>query len=262
MVEEGAIQYRIGKFARVSGVTVKTLRFYDEIGLLRPASVNPLTGYRSYLPAQLEELAAILALRELGVSLAEIGAMKRKAGTGAGRSELLKQVRSGLKKTMQTAARMLRWIDAELDQMSEAIQPVAVVVKQRPAMLIASVRRKVASYEEIEGLGEMLLRAVPREAIAEPGGVLWHRCADSGTLEGEPFVALKRAITSGNNFKLRELPFATLACAYAKPDNDSAELAYEAIRQWIGYRGYRVMGAKREIYLDGALEIQFPVNAA
>jgi DNA-binding transcriptional MerR regulator len=57
-----SVQYRIGEFADLSGVPAKTLRFYDEIGLLRPAAVDPRTRYRLYLPQQLEELASILAL--------------------------------------------------------------------------------------------------------------------------------------------------------------------------------------------------------
>ena len=57
-----AAHYRIGEFAELAGVTRKTLRFYDEIGLLRPASVNARTGYRGYAPRQLQELAAIASL--------------------------------------------------------------------------------------------------------------------------------------------------------------------------------------------------------
>ena len=64
--------YQIGEFAELGGVSAKTLRFYDEIRILRPASVDPRTGYRRYLPQQLEDLASILALKNLGVSLAQV----------------------------------------------------------------------------------------------------------------------------------------------------------------------------------------------
>jgi DNA-binding transcriptional MerR regulator len=49
----------IGEFARLGGVSVRALRHYDEIGLLRPASVDPETGYRCYAPAQLGQLNRI-----------------------------------------------------------------------------------------------------------------------------------------------------------------------------------------------------------
>jgi len=144
---------------------------------------------------------------------------------------------------------------------NDGVRALPVVLKRRPAMPVASVRSKVSSYEEIDRFEEMLLRSVPRAAMAETRGVLWHRCADSGSLEGEPFLELTRRLPSAGGYNLRELPAATLACAYSKTDNDSAEMAYDAIRRWIDCRGYKVVGPKREIYLDGALEIQFPVNA-
>ena len=58
--------FGIGEFARLGTVSVRTLRHYEEIGLLCPARVDPETGYRCYSPAQLEQLNRIIALKELG----------------------------------------------------------------------------------------------------------------------------------------------------------------------------------------------------
>ncbi|WP_433047067.1 MerR family transcriptional regulator [Dactylosporangium sp. CS-033363] len=62
----------IGAFARVAGITPSALRFYDECGLVRPASVDAATGYRSYSPAQLEEVLLIRRLREAGLPLVDV----------------------------------------------------------------------------------------------------------------------------------------------------------------------------------------------
>ena len=64
--------YRIGEFSRLSKVTVKALRYYDEMGLLKPARVDGLTGYRLYTTAQLVPLQRIVALRQAGLSIEEI----------------------------------------------------------------------------------------------------------------------------------------------------------------------------------------------
>jgi DNA-binding transcriptional MerR regulator len=64
---------RIGDFSKLSRVPVKTLRYYDEVGLLKPVEVDGLTGYRLYEYSQLSTLHRILALKELGFSLEEIG---------------------------------------------------------------------------------------------------------------------------------------------------------------------------------------------
>jgi DNA-binding transcriptional MerR regulator len=61
----------IGEFARLGGVSVRTLRHYDEIGLLHPATVDPETGYRGYSADQLGRLNRIVALKELGLSLTQ-----------------------------------------------------------------------------------------------------------------------------------------------------------------------------------------------
>jgi hypothetical protein len=65
--------FSIGEFARLGGVSVRTLRHYDEIGLLRPATVDQDTGYRGYTADQLGQLNRVMALKELGRYRAVIG---------------------------------------------------------------------------------------------------------------------------------------------------------------------------------------------
>src|SRR6202042_2711116 len=62
----------IGAFARASRLSIKALRLYDELGLLRPVRVDPATGYRFYDPAQVEEARLVGWLRRLGMPLARI----------------------------------------------------------------------------------------------------------------------------------------------------------------------------------------------
>ncbi len=65
--------FRIGEFAQIAQVSGRQLRFYDQLGLLRPAHIDPQTGYRYYSIRQLPLLNRILALKELGLSLEQIG---------------------------------------------------------------------------------------------------------------------------------------------------------------------------------------------
>src|SRR4051794_41254755 len=65
----------IGRFARLTGITVKALRHYDELGLLRPARVEPATGYRFYGPEQVGRAEAILTLRRLEVPLDDVATL-------------------------------------------------------------------------------------------------------------------------------------------------------------------------------------------
>ncbi len=64
--------YRIGEFSKISNLSVKTLRYYDEIGLLKPAETDHFTGYRLYSASQLGDAIKIQALKEFDFSLDEI----------------------------------------------------------------------------------------------------------------------------------------------------------------------------------------------
>lgn len=248
------MRYRIGEFAALSGVSVKTLRFYDQIGLLQPAAVDPRTRYRHYLPQQLQELASIRALKDLGASLQDIRRMKRR--------ELLEKLRDGAERSMASAQRSLAWIDGALDELSGAERPVAVVVKRRPSVRVASIRAKVNRYAEIAEIERELAGAVPASMAGHMRGVLWHRCADSGSLEGEAFMEIKRAVRCGSACEVNELPAVTVASAYCESEDAAAEQAYDTLRRWMHVHDYRLAGPKREIYLGRMLEIQFPLQSS
>ena len=63
---------RIGEIAGFFNVSVKAIRIYEKLGILKPDKIDPMTGYRYYAPGQVKQLDAILELRELGFSLNEI----------------------------------------------------------------------------------------------------------------------------------------------------------------------------------------------
>jgi DNA-binding transcriptional MerR regulator len=102
----------IGRFARLTGLTVKALRHYDELGLLQPAAVDPETGYRSYSSAQLGRAEAIRLLRRLEVSLDDVATLVATDDPAAVRSVLLDHQR-------RTALR-----SAELNLVLQGLQPL------------------------------------------------------------------------------------------------------------------------------------------
>jgi DNA-binding transcriptional MerR regulator len=63
---------KIGDFSRFAHVSLKALRYYDELGLLKPVKVDEFTGYRCYSASQLAQLQCIVALKDMGLSLEEI----------------------------------------------------------------------------------------------------------------------------------------------------------------------------------------------
>ena len=253
------MRYRIGEFARLAGVTIKTLRFYDALGLLRPAAVDPRTRYRFYDSSQLATLAAIGALQELGASLADIRRVITRADGEQARRRLLSRLRSNALRALETTQRSLEWIEVELQDVALREVRVPVVLKQRDAMDIASIRARLRTYADITPVERELGRSVPAPA-GRACGVLWHRCEASGVIEGEPFVEVRGQVLRAAGVEIRQLPGARVASAYCAADDESAFRIYDALDRWIHRHSLRLAGPKRELYVGQILEVQFPVR--
>ncbi len=261
------MRYRIGEFAELAGVSGKTLRHYDRVGLLRPAAVDARTRYRYYSSAQLGELSTILAMRELGLSLAQIRAfVRRTEGMGhIDRRALLLCARQNLEKVIQKARQSLGDVDAALNVQSgepgARVAPVWVVIKRCRGMRVASVRVEMESYVEAEvlRLERELLGALPSESLGSVRGVLWQRSI-SNRLIAEPFVEVNHVLPRRTSYDLKVLPPVTAACTFSANDEVAADHAYRGIGAWMSTRDLSLKGPKREIYLGEMLQIQAPLS--
>lgn len=68
--------YKIGDFSKLTNISIRTLRYYDEIGILKPEYVDPYSGYRYYTDKNLDEVKSIVFLKNLSFSLEEIAQCK------------------------------------------------------------------------------------------------------------------------------------------------------------------------------------------
>jgi DNA-binding transcriptional MerR regulator len=112
----------IGRFARLTGLSIGALRHYDELGLLQPARVDPATGYRSYRAAQLERGRTINRLRSIDLSLDEIEAVLA-LDDDAARARALRDVRDRLEARTWQLQRAIH----VLNQMVEGREPLVPV---------------------------------------------------------------------------------------------------------------------------------------
>jgi DNA-binding transcriptional MerR regulator len=127
----------IGRFAKATRLSVKALRHYDELGLLRPAQVDPSSGYRYYRPAQANRAEAIRILRSVDMPLEEIGALLAADG-GEPVAEHLRRHRERLEARLAEHRRMLAYLERLLDK--EGVMPYEVTVKKLPAQAVAATR--------------------------------------------------------------------------------------------------------------------------
>ncbi|NRQ40784.1 MerR family transcriptional regulator, partial [Nonomuraea sp. NN258] len=130
----------IGQFARLGRLSVKQLRRYDELGLLRPAYVDGDTGYRYYRPGQARVALSIGLLRSLDVPLAVVGQVL------SGAEGALESVRDALEAELARRRRTL----ASLERvMAEGLPAARVRVVTQPPVRVALVRERAAGAEGV-----------------------------------------------------------------------------------------------------------------
>jgi DNA-binding transcriptional MerR regulator len=151
--------FRIGEVARLGGVTSKALRNYDLRGIFHPAWVDPQSGYRYYTPAQLPELRRVIALRDLGIPLANVALLM---ADGSDLRAVLERRRAELEDTRALIDRKLMALDIRVE-MADAGPDV--VVRRVESQLIAGLRAGVVPGEDVGALFYEL-ESVVRDARA------------------------------------------------------------------------------------------------
>jgi len=252
--------FSIGEFARLGGVSIRTLRHYDEIGVLRPVTVDPDTGYRGYAAAQLGQLNRIMALKELGLSLTQVGRLL----DGVTRDELrgmLMLRRAQLEHELEQHTSHLLGVEARLrsiaredgmpadDIVAKTIPALGVVVIAGrapgfgPANVVPVVNQLDAQFRQL-GIYDRVKAAGPRLVFYE------HEEGEDVTI----FLALPVADQPGElpaPAHYRVLPEIEAAVAVRSgPASTIYPMVYHDLVQWIEERGYRpVPGPARDVWV-------------
>jgi DNA-binding transcriptional MerR regulator len=264
---------RISEFARAGNVTVRTVRFYDEVGLLRPAHVSYESGYRSYSSAQIAQLNQIQAFKDMGFALGEILDLLRRPLNARELRGVLRERREALRGRVREDVGRLARIEARLSSLEGGgTSDSQVLFGETREQWVVSVREKLGSYDETEQLFGEIARRVDTKLLAEGRATIWHSCMEGeGRIDCEAVRFLKRPMTGLRGLKSYALPPAKIAFAYHYGSEESIGRTYQAISNCLAKRGYRVAGAKREVYWAagrsggeaGSLtEVQFPVSEA
>jgi DNA-binding transcriptional MerR regulator/predicted transcriptional regulator YdeE len=250
----------IGDFARLGQVSPRMLRHYDEIGLLRPAQVDPVSGYRSYGVAQLGRLHRLLALRDLGFGLEQIRALLDEDPPVEQLRGMLRLRRAQIEHTVADEQARLRRAEAHLRALerSIAMPTLDILVKTTQPLRLAEASATSPGYGS-ENLGPLFARLVPEvlahlaQVGARPGIMVgWYEEADDdGTLVlhagfdiGDQIVADQASV------RVVDLPVVKVASVVHRGPMDGIEPVYEALVTWVEESGYRLAGRSRELYLE------------
>ena len=275
--------FRIGDFSRIARVSARLLRFYDEIGLLRPAHADPATGYRSYTVAQLGLLNRILVLKELGFNLDQVREILDKDVDPAELRNLLLLRRNDVAQTLAAEAQRLRQIETRIAQIETegGLSAEDVVVRAEPARRLASIRRTVESFAAARGLiGELKSessRVLPKMGAGRARTLVAVAHApqfEQDELDVEFGFVLEEgvgALPGDSPLKLRELEAVErMAVCVRVGLPEDAHLVTAKIGKYLEKSGDRLAGSSREVFLlppdpermhESVVEMQFPIEA-
>jgi len=275
---------KIGDFSKLAQVSVKTLRYYGRLGLLKPAWIDRFTGYRYYALDQLPRLNRILALKGLGFSLEQVQRLLRDDLSAAELRGMMRMKHAELERQVQTEQSRLARVEARLRQIElEGTMPeYEVVFKTVPPQRVIGIRDVIPGYRDVERLFEALRAHLQTQNVvpdaAYPYIAIYYDAEyhDRG-VDAEAAALLPRPLPGTPRTVVHELPgVETMACIVHQGGYEGLSEAYNTLMAWTEANRYHVTGPNRDVYLQGLepglgaapgpdpanyiTEVQFPVQ--
>ncbi len=263
----------IGRFSRMTRLSVKALRHYDEIGLLRPAWVDRSSSYRYYRLGQAKRAEAIRVLRQVGVPLEEIAELLDEEDPAIVAARL-KEHRDRLVVQLAHQERMLRFLE-KLIEREAGVVPYDVMVKEIEDQLVLATRKRTTltriGDDVRTGFGQ-LMDAIGAGGATPTGSplVIYHDVIDEQT-DGdiEMCVPVTSAVDLKGDVHCSTLAGGAVAFIVHQGPYEEIAPAYHVITGWVQEHGHQFTGPPREIYLndptlvapEGILtEVQWPIG--
>lgn len=252
----------IGRFARASRLSIKSLRNYDESGLLPAAFVDPQSGYRYYRVEQLARADAIRSLRMVAMPLPAIADTLEADDPEAVLMSHLSALEAQREELERKAAELKRRIDTK-----EYVMPTTVTVKTNPELQALAHRVETTFskiFEDIpNGLGLVMGRLA--EENLDPVGppfTLYYQAPDGDTVGDvamcipvAPGHDLSNLEPTGAGTAVVSIPEGSAASIIHRGSYDDMGESYATVFAWIQERGHEIAGPTREIYLNSPAEV-------
>ncbi|MER7795670.1 MerR family transcriptional regulator [Streptomyces sp. NPDC097640] len=253
--------FSIGEFAKHGRVSVRMLRHYDAIGLLRPVHTDPASGYRHYEAGQLARLNRVIALKDLGFTLQQVKAL---LDDDIGTEELrgmLRLRRMELESAVAEAAARLAQVEARLRTIeNEGRMPTEdIVIKSLPPLRLAELTATAASFEPgdigpaVGPLFGRLCALLDAAGVTPTGpGLAYYEDAPEGggAITVHAGFPVGAQVSAGEEVRIVQLPGVERAATvvHRGPMDDVVPTA-QALGRWIDANGYRSAAYPREVSL-------------
>lgn len=268
--------FKIGDFSKLSRLSVKILRNYDEIGLFKPYYIDDANGYRYYSASQIPKLNRILAFKELGFSLKEIELLMEKElsldEVLVFLTEKRKNVLQTIKAEQEKASRIEAYI--KILKQEDITMKYDIILKEMPSLKVISLRYIIPCYEE-EGILWKELNDYMNNNHIKCGNYTYAIFYDTGYKEKDVDVEVAMSVSEcgedKGRFKYKELDAVKdMASTIHKGSYETITMAYNALTVWLENNNYEMNGPSRALYIEGPwnksnpdewiTELQIPVK--
>ncbi|NDJ85373.1 MAG: MerR family transcriptional regulator, partial [Chloroflexi bacterium] len=236
--------FKIGEFSRISRVPAKTLRYYDEIGLFSPTTVDKFTSYRYYSADQLPRLNRILALKHLGLSLTEIARLLDEQVNAAELRAMFRLKEAELRQQVTEAQERLQQVANRLQQIEQEgkMPEQDVVIKKVDGQHVMALRQHASAHDIGNVLGECF-GALQSQGIdgAAPPLTVYHDPEFKETdMDIEIMIPVATSVNQtielpgGRQIVPRDLPaIESAACIVHRGSYETLDQTYAVLGQWI-----------------------------
>ena len=263
----------IGEFSRICRVSVKTIRYYDQIGLLKPRQVSRDSGYRYYETAQLQDMLLIQRLKRYGFSLPEVAVALSARDPEALRQVLLEK-KDAFLRDIQSQQHVLLLMERDIQRIErrENIMQTNYSIKtvQMQPKSICSIRRTMSLKDFNEAFGALC--AEMEKNRVRPAGPFLSVYHDEEFNPESTDIEVGAVVAETEAPCVRTLDPGLCCMATHVGPYDDFSPCYAALSEWIEREGYTVSGPPFELYLKGyesgaapeefVTEIYMPICAA
>ena len=246
--------FSIGEFSRITGLSVKTLRFYHEKGVLVPSSVDEDTGYRYYDHGSIEKARVVMRLRAMEFSLNEIADILSNFDDEAdilGHLERQKSVIEGRIRQHRNVVVSLDRLIANEREAKRAMEESQFEVEEKTLepMLIAGVHMKGKYCECGKGFA-LIGKRMGRFICGKPFCMYYDGEYKEDDADFETCVPVRGA-KEVEGISVRELPGGRCVALLHKGPYEELGRSYEKILAYVKEKGYKTVIPSREVYLKG-----------
>jgi len=245
----------IGEFSRLTRISIRMLRHYDEHAVLHPTRVDEWTGYRHYSPDLLRVAGRLRALRDVGLGVAELATCVPLLDDPAALRRVLDRQRSRLLEEADRATARISDLDRLVTSLEneESTMPTAITRSTLPARHAASVRATIDTYADEGRLWEQLSAALPASgAQIAPDGIAVAVFHDDDYVDHDADVEVQLSVTAPfpdtDGMRYVEVPATEVVVGTLEGSYDGIGAVMADLGSWIGEHGLRMTGRMFNIY--------------